>query len=92
MILLLAMVAAERLRTRVVREVRDRSPRAGWYLQSGQWLADIRTFSAACRFVMENDSGPASAASAIQLSQPDSDAAPNPAGVVQAKRQAPHDS
>jgi hypothetical protein len=31
------------------------STRIGWYVRSGQWLADVRTFTGACQFMMEGD-------------------------------------
>jgi len=55
LILPLAIAATERLRTRVANEIQHCSPRVGWYFQSGQWLADVRTFAAACEFVLERD-------------------------------------
>ena len=39
--------------------LRDRSGplRAGWYLRSGQWRADLRTLVAAVAYVVDQDEG-----------------------------------
>ena len=39
--------------------LRDRSSplRAGWYLRSGQWRADLRTLVAAVAYVVDQDEG-----------------------------------
>jgi hypothetical protein len=81
----LSVVSAERLRTRVSTELKGGSTRVGWYFRSGQWLADVRTFSAACQFVMEGDQdAPGQDRAAVELAMPESETAPNPTSMVEA--------
>jgi len=55
LILPLAVAGAHRMADKISDGVPGSSTRIGWYLQSGQWLADVRTFTAACEFVLEGD-------------------------------------
>lgn len=84
LILPLAIGATERLRAKVASEARHCSPRVGWYFQSGQWLADVRTFAAACQFVTEGDADATGRDSSpgIQLAKPESEATPDTPSVV----------
>jgi hypothetical protein len=90
----LSVVSAERLRTRVSTELEGNATRVGWYFRSGQWLADVRTFSAACQFVMNGDGSAAGQANppSIQLALPDSEIGPGSSGVVEAGKVPSKDS
>jgi hypothetical protein len=54
-ILPLAVAAAERIVAKVSGDLPRSSTRMGWYFRSEQWLADVRTFTAACQFMMAGD-------------------------------------
>ena len=54
-ILPVAVAAAGRIAAQAADERQGGSTRMGWYVRSEQWLADFRTLTAACRFVLEGD-------------------------------------
>lgn len=54
-ILPLAVAGADRIADKVSDGMQGGSTRIGWYVRSGQWLADVRTFTGACQFMMEGD-------------------------------------
>jgi hypothetical protein len=55
--------------------------RAGWYLRSNQWQADIRTLVCAVAYVMEAEAGANSPAR--QLTAPSQPIGPNPPSATQ---------
>jgi hypothetical protein len=73
-----AIISAERLRTMFSHEIQSGSTQVGRYFHSGRWLADVRTFRAACQFVMEGDAAAPGQGSApgIQLATPQSEHSP----------------
>ena len=81
----LILAIAERLKTSIANEIEHGSTRVGWYFRSGQWLADVRTFSAACQFVMEEDGNATGQPSppGIQLAAPESETTPVLSGVIE---------
>ena len=54
-ILPLAVAGADQMADKVSDGRQGSSKRIGWYVSSGQWLADVRTFKGACQFMMESD-------------------------------------
>lgn len=53
--LVLGSAALNRLQFQMPDRAQGVSARAGWYLRSGQWQADVRTLAAACQFIMATD-------------------------------------
>src|SRR5688572_8918849 len=54
-ILPLVLVTGAQITARIALGAQKQSPRLGWYVHSGQWLADLRTIGAACQLIMEDD-------------------------------------
>ena len=54
-ILPLVVATAERIGAKVSDGMQSGSTRIGWYFRSEQWLADVRTLTAACQFVLAGD-------------------------------------
>ena len=94
LILPLAKVAGERLRTKVANEIQSGSTRIGWYFHSDQWLADVRTFTAACQYVMEDDpDAPGQSRGSVSLlATPKSETTPSQSSAVEARQQPQKDS
>jgi len=94
LILLLAMAAVEHLKPKVANEIQSGSIRLGWYFHSNQWLADVRTFAAACEFVMRDDSDAAGQPTSpnIQSATPDSEHPPTAPSRADAGQQLLKDS
>ncbi|HEX5218218.1 MAG TPA: hypothetical protein VFZ59_01515 [Verrucomicrobiae bacterium] len=52
----MALLAAEIPAPQTTQSVSNRSHTVGWYFHSGQWIADVQTFKAACRFLVDDES------------------------------------
>ncbi len=55
LLLPLALLAAEPVTVQVADGIGRRATRLGWYVHSGQWLADVRTVRAACQYLLADE-------------------------------------